>query len=317
MELPTQDAMNGISTKQPMNESTNQPINPLIPYGWLRAMLFIAFFFLILMALQWGTGELLNVIQKASTGKDESFGQMLQSNIWISVAVTSISAFLGVWVFRRYIDRQTIASLGFAWKGFAGHAWTGFFSSIAMLGIGTLVLVLMQYLSFTGIELDPVSLISGIGLMVLVAFSEELLFRGYLLNNLMQSMNKWVALAISAVLFALVHMGNPNAQQSVLPVIEIFIGGLMLGINYIYTKNLWFAIFLHFGWNFFQGPVLGYEVSGIDLKPILTQNLNGPAMWTGGAFGFEGSLLSMVVNVLLILVLVGVYERKRLGFLKQ
>ncbi len=101
-------------------------------------------------------------------------------------------------------------------------------------------------------------------------------------------------------------------KENLLPhrVLKVFIGGLMLGINYIYTKNLWFGIFLHFGWNFFMGSVLGYEVSGINLQPLLTQNVTGPNLWTGGAFGFEGSVLSMVVNVVLVGVLVGVYESK-------
>ncbi len=291
-----------------MNQLTNQ----LIPYGWLRAILFFAFFFLVLMAMQYGTETLLNLLQKAETGTDKSSSELMMGNIWIRIGISSISAFFSVWVFRIFVDKQTIWSLGFAWKGFKKHAWTGFFAAIAMLGAGTLVLVAMKYLSFVDLQLDMVSLGSNLLLMLLVAFAEELFFRGYLLNNLMQSMNKWLALIISALLFAFVHIGNPAAMDSVIPVIEVFIGGLMLGINYIYTKNLWFGIFLHFGWNFFMGPVLGYEVSGINLQPILTQNVSGPNLWTGGAFGFEGSVLSMVVNVLLVLVLVAVYERKRL-----
>ena len=126
----------------------------------------------------------------------------------------------------------------------------------------------------------------------------------------MQSVNKWIALAVSALLFVFVHTGNPGVQDSVLPMIELFIGGLMLGINYIYTKNLWFGILLHFGWNFFMGPVLGYEVSGINMQSVLQQNISGPELWTGGAFGFEGSVLSMIFNLAVMLLLVWVYERK-------
>lgn len=286
---------------------------PLIPYGWLRVLLLLGFFFLVMMAVQQGTEVLLNLLQKAETGKDKTAVEIFGGNLWIMVGITSISAWFSIWVFRTYIDRQTIWSLGFAWKGFEKHAFTGFLSAIAMLGAGSLILVLLKYLNFIDIQLDPVSLLNNMGIMILVAFAEELLFRGYILNNLMQSVNKWVALGISALLFTLVHAGNPGAQDSILPLIEIFIGGLMLGINYIYTKNLWFSIFLHFGWNFFMGPVLGYEVSGLNLQPILTQNMSGPEIWTGGAFGFEGSVLSMALNVLLILVLVGVYERKGSG----
>ena len=285
---------------------------PLISYGWLRAILFFAFFFIVIMAVQNATETMMNLLQKAETGTDKTTAELLMGNIWLQVGITSASSFFSVWVFRVFVDKQTVGSLGFAWKGFEKDAWTGFFAAIAMLGAGTLVLVALQYVSYVDFKLDIISLGSNLLLMLLVAFAEELFFRGYLLNNLMQSMNKWLALVISAFLFAFVHIGNPAAMDSVIPVIEVFIGGLMLGINYSYTKNLWFGIFLHFGWNFFMGAVLGYEVSGINLQPILTQNVTGPDLWTGGAFGFEGSVLSMVVNVVLILILVAVYERKRL-----
>ena len=285
---------------------------PLISYGWLRAILFFAFFFIVIMAVQNATETMMNLLQKAETGTDKTTAELLMGNIWFQVGITSASSFFSVWVFRVFVDKQTVGSLGFAWKGFEKDAWTGFFAAIAMLGAGTLVLVALQYVSYVDFKLDIVSLGSNLLLMLLVAFAEELFFRGYLLNNLMQSMNKWLALVINAFLFAFVHIGNPAAMDSVIPVIEVFIGGLMLGINYSYTKNLWFGIFLHFGWNFFMGAVLGYEVSGINLQPILTQNVTGPDLWTGGAFGFEGSVLSMVVNVVLILILVAVYERKRL-----
>jgi membrane protease YdiL (CAAX protease family) len=131
---------------------------------------------------------------------------------------------------------------------------------------------------------------------VAVAFMEELVFRGYLLNNLMQSVNKWLALLITALLFAVVHISNPDV--TILPVLNVFVAGLLLGINYIYTKNLWFSIFFHFIWNVFQGPVLGYEVSGFDMPFILEQNLEGPALLTGGEFGFEGSIICLLLIIL-------------------
>jgi hypothetical protein len=61
---------------------------------------------------------------------------------------------------------------------------------------------------------------------------------------------------------------------------------------------LWFGIFFHFSWNFFQGPVFGYEVSGLGLESIIQQTLMGPTIFTGGPFGFEGSLLCPVLLLL-------------------
>jgi len=299
-----------------MNQFTNQPINQpnnsLIPYGWLRALMLFLFFFFVVMVLQKGVGELLNLLQKAQSGKDQPFDSIIEANLWAMVLVSCTAIFISVWVFRTLVDKQTVASLGFKWKGFERHAWTGLFAAIAMLGLGTLLLVALNYLVFSGVQFEPISIISNVGLMVLVAFSEELLVRGYVLHNLMQSFHKWVALAISALLFTLLHTQNPG-QGSILPMIEMFVGGIMLGINYIYTKNLWFGIFMHFGWNFFMGPVLGYEVSGIQLTSVFTQNISGPDLWTGGAFGFEGSVLSLLLNVAVILIFVSIYEKKRIA----
>jgi uncharacterized protein len=145
--------------------------------------------------------------------------------------------------------------------------------------------------------------------MLLVAVSEELVFRGYLLHNLLQSTNKWVALLISSALFAGIHLGNPDV--GILPIIEIFVGGLMLGINYIFTRNLWFGIALHFAWNFFQGPVFGFDVSGVPLPSLMQQDVNGPTWLTGGAFGLEGSVLALVLNGLLTAMLARIYQRQR------
>jgi membrane protease YdiL (CAAX protease family) len=109
----------------------------------------------------------------------------------------------------------------------------------------------------------------------------------------MQSMPPAIGLMISAFLFALVHLNNPGI--GILPLVNLFAAGLMLGINYIYTQNLWFGIFLHFGWNFLQGPILGYPVSGISVSSIVQQSATGPSFITGGSFGFEGSAIGLVL----------------------
>jgi membrane protease YdiL (CAAX protease family) len=92
--------------------------------------------------------------------------------------------------------------------------------------------------------------------------------------------------------------------------INIFLAGILLGINYIYTKNLWFAILFHLSWNFIQGPLLGYKVSGVNLPSLLQTSMNGDLLLTGGDFGFEGSIFDLAITILTILILYLVYERK-------
>ena len=144
---------------------------------------------------------------------------------------------------------------------------------------------------------------------ILVAFVEEIIVRGYVLSNLMESMNRWLALFISAVFFSIMHSGNPDI--TLMALLNIFVAGVLLGVNYIYTKNLWFAIFFHFAWNFFQGTIIGYHVSGLSIDTGLFEiYINGPDEITGGLFGFEGSAFALILQVIAIISLAMYYENR-------
>ena len=280
---------------------------PLIKQGWLRAISFFIFYMLVISGVSW-------LLQKAlPTGADTQKSTdpvgAKQGVLLLAFFIITIFTIGVIWLVRRFVDRQTLYSLGFAWKNNISYAATGALAAIAMLGIGTLVLMIAGHLTFTDWNGNLKYLGSNLILMLLVAIMEETIFRGYLLNNLLQSFNKWLALGISAVLFTLVHLGNNGSD--VLPMIEILIAGVMLGINYIFTRNLWFGIALHFVWNFMQGPILGYPVSGLGLPSLLIQETNGPAWLTGGVFGFEGSILAMLLNLGLIGLLIQLYNRRQ------
>lgn len=287
-----------------MNDTLQKP---LISNGWLRALFFLLFLILMVSLTVW----VLDItMKKWLPGEIDSKNPDEQINmLWRSVAASTISSFVSVWFFRKWIDRQSVYSLGFEWKGAKNHAVVGGLAAIGMLGVGTLVLFMTSHLSFNGWNFNGGFLLNSILIMAFVALEEELVFRGYLLNNLMQSTNKWGALLISAILFGAIHLGNPNA--GFLPILEIFIAGIMLGINYIFTRNLWFGIALHFVWNFMQGAVLGYQVSGVNMPTLIQQEVTGPHWLTGGSFGFEGSILALILNVALIVLLALLYNRSR------
>ena len=289
-------------------------IEPLIKQGWLRVFLFCIAYFIFQVIGGFMASLLLVVTNIADSAADVA--QKLSSGdsviaIEFIVLFNFISATLLVILFRKTIDRKTLYSLGWDFSNNTIHAATGFFAGIASLGIGTFILTAMKNLHFSGWLVDAKDLFFAFGLMVLAAIGEELMFRGYILNNLMQSANRYAALIISALLFALAHNANPNFNW--LAFLNIFLAGLFLGINYIHTQNLWYAIMLHFTWNFFQGPVLGYQVSGLSFQSLLQQELSGSELITGGKFGFEGSIIASAVMVVFILFAAFIYTRKEIS----
>ncbi len=276
---------------------------PLIRQGWLRALIYFVGVSLIVYAFTNYSSYLTTEFEAGTEKGDESILQF-----GIMYLLMGVLLFLLTWICRKFIDRKSFESLGFTWKGYTNEAGLGFFAALALLGVGSVILVAMGYLSFITVNFNAGSLLPEIAIMIVVAFVEELLFRGYLLNNLMQSMNKWGALSITAALFSLFHGSNPDI--TLFAVVNIFLAGILFGINYIFTQNLWFSIFFHFAWNYFQGPVLGYDVSGLKLTSLLQQSMSGPEVWTGGSFGFEGSLLCPLLLVVAIIVFMYAFSKR-------
>ncbi|RMH69656.1 MAG: CPBP family intramembrane metalloprotease [Gemmatimonadetes bacterium] len=133
-------------------------------------------------------------------------------------------------------------------------------------------------------------------IFVFAGVMEELVFRGYILGTLMERMDKYIALGVSAFLFMMLHIFNPNISQ--LGTINLTLAGFLLGIYYLHQRNIWFSVGMHVTWNFVQGPLLGFEVSGLELHALYNPTLHGSDLLTGGKFGLEGSILLTVLMIL-------------------
>lgn len=129
---------------------------------------------------------------------------------------------------------------------------------------------------------------------ILAAFAEELLFRGILFRWIEEFAGSWAALAITAALFGLVHIENPNATwfSSFAIAME---AGLLLGGVYMLTRNLWAPMGLHAAWNFTQGYIFDVPVSGGHEDGLTQATLSGPTLLSGGQFGLEASVLALVI----------------------
>ena len=130
---------------------------------------------------------------------------------------------------------------------------------------------------------------------------EELLFRGYVFQKLRMWHRRFAIVSVSA-LFAALHLWNDYI--SVLAITNVFLGGILLSLAYERYLRLWFPIGLHLMWNVMSGPILGYDVSGYAPdESVLTVLGNGPLLFTGGAFGIEGSVWMTAVELVAIVVL--------------
>lgn len=129
---------------------------------------------------------------------------------------------------------------------------------------------------------------------VLAAVFEEVLFRAVGFRILEEWLGSWIALAVSALAFGLIHLSNPNS--SLLASLAIALeAGVLLGAGYMLTRRLWFVIGLHFSWNFVLGGIFGVSVSGIPLPGIFKSALSGPELLTGGSFGAEASIVTVIL----------------------
>ena len=125
---------------------------------------------------------------------------------------------------------------------------------------------------------------------------EEIVSRGVLLGAVERGFGTWAAIVVSALVFGLGHYGNPNATwwSSLAIAVE---AGLLLGMAYVWTRSLWFVMALHAAWNFTQGPLLGIPVSGLQIDGLLDASASGPELLSGGPFGAEASVLTVVLCV--------------------
>lgn len=144
----------------------------------------------------------------------------------------------------------------------------------------------------------------------LVACGEEIIFRGIVFRMIDERFGFWWALGISALVFGLIHLVSPNASiwSSIAIAIE---AGVLLGAAFKYSEGLWLPIGIHWAWNFTQGNVFGFPVSGHDKEEsILNSMISGPDILTGGEFGPEASIISAVIGGLLSAFFVWKYLRK-------
>lgn len=202
------------------------------------------------------------------------------------------------------LERRPFSDLGLSVKGHAKGLWYGFLMAVLLYLVGFGLSLVMGEVEVSGFQFRPLDLLGALLFFGLVALFEEILMRGYILGHLLHTrLNKFLSLFISAALFAFLHIFNP--EIAFLPMINLVLAGMLLGASYLYTRNLCFPLSLHFFWNWIQGPVLGYQVSGNNfMSTMLKLHMPEENVLNGGAFGFEGSLICTVLMIVCTILIV-------------
>jgi membrane protease YdiL (CAAX protease family) len=214
-----------------------------------------------------------------------------------------------VYIARRWLDKRSFESLGLKLdRQTIRDLLAGIGITFVQMGFIYILMLGLGWLTFEGFawQFDPlktviISVLNFFIVFLIVGWNEELLSRGYHLQTLASGMNLFWGVVISSAVFGILHLGNPNATW--VSAAGIFFAGIYLAYAYVRTGQLWLSIGLHIGWNFFEGVVFGFPVSGLDIYALTRIKVTGPVLWTGGAFGPEAGLIvlpSLVVGGLLI-----------------
>ncbi|NOZ46633.1 MAG: CPBP family intramembrane metalloprotease [Chlorobi bacterium] len=211
-----------------------------------------------------------------------------------------------------------IISYSFLFKFYEKREITEFSKSSMLkyltVGIGLGVIlqsltILVIYLKdgYSIISINPVLfIIPPLTMAFTSAIFEEILLRGIIFRITEEKLGSYLALIISAVLFGAMHLANPNSSLTVGAGLAVQ-AGLLLGAAYIYSRNLWFPIAIHFAWNFTQSAIFGANVSGNAIsKTLINSKIEGAEWFTGGEFGPEGSIqatLFCLIATIILLIL--------------
>ena len=231
---------------------------------------------------------------------------------FVAIFATFAATAAALWFVSRFVDHRNYREFGF---NFDRKWWQDLIIGLLISATVFIVVFAIEYalgwvtvtqlfknekdvvLNFPFIAAFLIALLAHTGVVLL----EEVYFRGYLIKNLAEGFNSRsvnskmvvvLAFTVSSILFAVVHVRNPNI--SLLGVVNLFVLGLFFGLPYLLTGEIALSISLHASWNFCMGVVFGFPISGTveDIAVIATQQ-SGPVLWTGSNFGPEGGLIGL------------------------
>jgi membrane protease YdiL (CAAX protease family) len=286
--------------------------------GW-RLLLQFAILFLFMIILAILDSILADSLPRSPMGESDS----------VLLPIELLAAFLlSVWCAGRFLDRRRFADFGFR----LSPSWwfdLGFGLALGALMMTAIFLIelVTGWVTITGTFKSgingvtfPMDILWALVTFICVGIYEELLGRGYQLKNLAEGLNLKsfspkgaivLAALDTSAFFGLLHAFNPHA--SMISTLNLMLAGILYATAYLLTGELAIPIGYHIMWNFFEGSVFGFPVSGFDPgMAFIAIRQSGPRLWMGGAFGPEAGLLGTGARLVGILLIIG-WVRLRYG----
>ncbi|MHB8339275.1 MAG: CPBP family intramembrane glutamic endopeptidase [Ignavibacteriaceae bacterium] len=241
----------------------------------------------------------LAVFEKIQIGKD-------YKDV-ITNAAIAIMAFASYTILYRFYEKRQITELKLT--GFTKNAGIGFLVGFILQSFVILIIYIGG--GYSILRVNPASfLLPGFMIALSSGIFEEILFRGIIFRLTEEKLGSTIAIIISALIFGLMHLANKNS--SIYSAVAIAIeAGVLLAASYIYSKNLWLPIFLHFAWNFAEAGIYGAVISGNTInKSLFTSKFTGPDFLTGGAFGPENSIQAVLLCLAVGIIFIWIAKRQ-------
>lgn len=236
-----------------------------------------------------GTAITIGQIGSSALLKTSSFSNEIENVI--KGIITAGLALLSYIILFKYYERRKISELSF--NQFGENAILGF--SLGFVLQSAVIFIIFIFGSYEITKVNSVLyLLPAFAISLTSGIIEEIMVRGIIFRITEEKLGTIWALLISAILFGFAHIANDGATvySSLAVAIE---AGILLAAVYVYTKNLWISIFLHFAWNFTEGGIYGAILSGFKLgKSLISANFTGPDILTGGKFGPENSIQAVI-----------------------
>ncbi|MBF2707851.1 CPBP family intramembrane glutamic endopeptidase [Flavobacterium soyangense] len=261
-----------------------------------RILLGLLLCFITFIIAQQLTGKILEI-----TVADKNLRNLIKGLI-SSAAVIEVY----IYFFRKYENR---AVTEFSSKGISKYTLIGMVIGVLLQCLTILVIIVNG-----GFEIVAINPVSNIIIPFTVAFSvaifEEILIRGIIFRIVEEKLGSYISLIITAIIFGALHLANPNSTllSGLCVGIE---AGFLMGAAYIYARNLWFPIAIHFAWNFMQSGIFGAITSGNEkTSSLLTTKITGSPLFTGGEFGPEGTIQAILFCSLASILILILSENK-------